>query len=66
MLMRIAPCGYSQNRFGAVLAQLINNKVSANTRLDGPIKNVGWLIRLIAQSINAICYIIGDQQTAIW
>ena len=63
--MQIALCGYNQNRFGAVLAQLINNKVAVRTRLDGPMKNVGWLIRLIAQPINAICYIIGDQQTAI-
>ena len=64
--MRIALCGHNQNRNGALLAQLKPiNKVSANTRLDGPMKNVGWLIRLIAQPINAICYIIGDQQTAI-
>ena len=63
--MRIALCGHNQNHFGAVLAQLINNKVAVRTWLDGPIKNVGWLISHIAQPINAIRYIVGDQQTAI-
>ncbi len=39
MLMRIAPCGHSQNQFGVVLALLTAiNKVAAKTRLYTPSK----------------------------